>query len=186
MQPILFVTIADGPNGRVSFLAQKLTSDATIPGNVVAAGIEDLVVNLPNGKVLRPTVWSFRLSDLISFMAGSYESEPLATLAMVGSQAQAPVDPQPVPPPASTETTNAQEDKPKSARKPYGPRGARKKADDAGHQQPDTAATTPNDSNQLVLPGINELPQNTNEGSSSGDADSHANPSDDTSGDSSG
>lgn len=84
----IFVTV-NGPLGVTSFIAENLKNDSGVPGNLAATNITDLPVSLPNGRVFLPTMWSFRGSDLVSFMVGEYaDAPPLFSRCSPGWQKQ--------------------------------------------------------------------------------------------------
>lgn len=84
----LFITV-NGPAGPTSFTAESLSGNAALDGHLLATGITGYPVTLPGGRVFLPNVWSFRPSDLISYMAGQYEDTgPLDMIAAV-EQAEA-------------------------------------------------------------------------------------------------
>lgn len=84
----LFITV-NGPAGPTSFTAESLSGNAALDGHLLATGITGYPVTLPGGRVFLPNVWSFRPSDLISYMAGQYEDTgPLDMFAAV-EQAEA-------------------------------------------------------------------------------------------------
>ena len=84
----IFITV-NGPLGVTSFLADSLKNDAGVPGTLTAANITDLPVSLPNGRVFLPTMWSFRASDLTSYMVGEYADATPPIFEMLGGMAEA-------------------------------------------------------------------------------------------------
>lgn len=84
----IFVTV-NGPLGVTSFIAENLKNDSGVPGNLAATNITDLPVSLPNGRVFLPTMWSFRGSDLVSFMVGEYADAPPPIFEMLSGMAEA-------------------------------------------------------------------------------------------------
>ena len=100
----IFVTV-NGPLGVTSFIAENLKNDPGVPGNLAATNMTDLPVSLPNGRVFLPTMWSFRGSDLVSFMVGEYADAPPPIFDMLAGMAEAaaPVAEEPSPAPAERE-----------------------------------------------------------------------------------
>jgi hypothetical protein len=84
----IFVTV-NGPLGVTSFIAENLKTDSGVPGNLTATSITDLPVSLPNGRVFLPTMWSFRGSDLVSYMVGEYADAPPPIFEMLAGMAEA-------------------------------------------------------------------------------------------------
>jgi hypothetical protein len=84
----IFITIT-GPLGVTSFMADSLKNDPGVPGNLLAANISDLPVSLPNGRVFLPSVWSFRASDLMSYMVGEYADATPPIFDMLAGMAEA-------------------------------------------------------------------------------------------------
>ena len=84
----IFVTV-NGPLGVTSFIAENLKNDPGVPGNLSATNITDLPVSLPNGRVFLPTMWSFRGSDLVSFMVGEYADAAPPIFEMLSGMAEA-------------------------------------------------------------------------------------------------
>lgn len=93
----LFITV-NGPTGQTSFTAENLTADNALPGYLVATGISNFPVSLPGGRVFLPSLWSFKVADLVSYMAGQYEDTgPMDMIAAVeaAEAAAAPVTEEP-------------------------------------------------------------------------------------------
>lgn len=84
----LFITV-NGPAGPTSFTAESLSGNAALDGHLLATGITGYPVTLPGGRVFLPNVWSFRPSDLISYMAGQYEDTGPMDIISAFEQAEA-------------------------------------------------------------------------------------------------
>lgn len=90
----LFITV-NGPAGPTSFIAENLSASNALDGHLVATGITGYPVTLPGGRVFMPNLWSFRASDIISYMAGQYEDVgPMDMIAAVQA-AESQVEPAP-------------------------------------------------------------------------------------------
>ena len=89
----IFVTV-NGPLGVTSFIADSLKNDAGVPGNLTAANITGLPVSLPNGRVFLPSMWSFRASDLTSYMVGEYADAAPPIFEMLAGMAEATAHPE--------------------------------------------------------------------------------------------
>lgn len=84
----IFVTV-NGPLGSVSFAADGLGNDPGVPGNLMATNISECPVTLPSGRVFVPKAWSFRGTDLLSYMIGDYADAPSGIFSMAAGMAEA-------------------------------------------------------------------------------------------------
>ena len=94
----LFITV-NGPAGPTSFTAENLSASSALDGHLVATGITGYPVTLPGGRVFMPNLWSFRASDIISYMAGQYEDvgpmDMIAAVQAAEAQAESAPDSEP-------------------------------------------------------------------------------------------
>ena len=90
----MFLVTVTTMNGPVLFHARTLEADKGLPGHLVASGITNFPVKLADKSTFMTNIFSFRASDLDSYMVGLLAEEGPQDVLV------APVAP-PEPPPAA-------------------------------------------------------------------------------------
>jgi hypothetical protein len=95
----MFLVTVSTVNGPVLFHAKSLEEDKGIKGNLIAIGITDFPVRWGENRTFMTNVFSFRASDLISYMVGHFLDDGPQDILVLPPETPAPGAASPVPDP---------------------------------------------------------------------------------------